>query len=141
MPCADIARRLGNASERAVRYRLDRLVKEGIIKITAITNHDLLGFSVVADVFIKVEPGLVMDVAKKLSGFECVNYVACSTGDHDISIQILAQSNLEVYTFVTDVVGKIPGVRRTSTSILPVILKRTFEWHMKKIENQSEPSE
>ncbi len=32
MPASEIARRIGDISERAVRYRIDRMVDEGIIR-------------------------------------------------------------------------------------------------------------
>jgi hypothetical protein len=35
-----------------------------------------------------------------------------------------------VYSFVTGVVAKIPGVRKTSTLIVPIILKDVYQWHI-----------
>jgi Lrp/AsnC family transcriptional regulator for asnA, asnC and gidA len=132
MHSAEIARRIGNISERAVRYRLDRLIEEGVIQVSAIVNPKQLGYTVVADVFIEVEPGAVQEVAQKLAGFECVSYVACSIGQRDISVQVLSQSNAEVFNFVSEVIGKIPGVRKTNTSIVPVVLKDVYQWRIPK---------
>ena len=36
MPASEIARQLGDISERAVRYRIDRMVTDGIIHIRAL---------------------------------------------------------------------------------------------------------
>ena len=130
MTCAEIARRLGNITERSVRYRLDRLRKSGLIKIAIITNHAAFGFVVTADVFIEVEPGMIQEVAKKLVKLANVTYVACSTGDRDVSAQVIARDNAEAYTFVTEVIAKVSGVRKTITSIVPVILKDTYDWHI-----------
>lgn len=123
MTCVEIARRIGNITERAVRYRIDRLIKKGIVEIRGNVNARNLGFHVFADVFIEVEPGLVIEVARKIAEFESVSYVACATGERDISVQIFAKDNAELYTFVTDVISRIPGVRRTHTSFVPVIIK------------------
>jgi len=109
MPCADIARQIGNITERSVRYRLNRLIENGIIKISPIANPLTLGYSVIADVFIEVEPGQILNVARRLVNFECVSYVAFSTGERDVSLQVVARDNAEVYMFVTDVIGRIPG--------------------------------
>ena len=127
---ADIARAIGNISERSVRYRIDRLVENDVVQIGAIPNPLKLGLSVTANVYIEVEPGSVYDVARKLAEFEMVCYVACSTGESDISVQIYAKNNMELYNFVADVIGKIPGVRRTTTAIIPVIIKDIFSWHI-----------
>lgn len=128
MSCAAIARRIGGISERSVRYRLDRLISEGIIRVSAIASPAALGYAVTADVFIEVEPGQVMAVARTMAGFECVTYLACSTGASDLSIQIVAPDNAELYRFVTEVAGKVPGVRKTTTVLLPLVLKDVYQW-------------
>lgn len=129
MPCAEIARRIGgNLTERTVRYRLNRLISEGIIRTSAVVNPQAIGFSVIADVFVEVEPGRIMEVARKLAEMECVTYVACSTGERDLSVQIVARNNEELYNFVTEVIGKVRGVRKTTTMLLPVVLKDVYQW-------------
>ena len=69
-----------------------------------------------------------MAVAREMTGFECVTYVACSTGASDLSIQIVAADNAELYRFVTEVAGKVPGVRKTTTVLLPLVLKDVYQW-------------
>lgn len=130
MSCADIARSLGDISERAVRYRIERLRQEKIIQISAIVNPASLGYAVIADVLLEVEPGSIDEVARRLAQYECVSYVSCSIGDKDISIQLVAKNNSEVYAFVTEVLGKVPGVRKTTSSIVPMILKDVYNWHI-----------
>lgn len=130
MSCAEIARRIGGISERAVRYRIARLVREGVIRVLAIPNPKVLGYPVVADVMIEVEPGHIQEVAERLRRYDCVSYVACSTGDRDVSIQVVARDNAELYRFVTEVVAQVPGVRRTETYLVPIILKDVYEWRI-----------
>ncbi len=72
----------------------------------------------------------ILDVAKKMTLYECISYVACGIGEPDISVQVLARDNAEVYRFVTEVIGKTPGVRKTTTSIVPLVLKDTHQWHI-----------
>jgi Lrp/AsnC family transcriptional regulator for asnA, asnC and gidA len=132
MPASVMARRIGGISERVVRYRIERIVKEGYIRISAITNPKSLGFSVTADVFLEVESNSILEVAKKAVEYDCVSYVACSIGESDISIQVVGHDTDEVYTFVTEVIGKIPGVRKTTTSIVPLVLKDVYQWRVPK---------
>ena len=40
--------------------------------------------------------------------YECVSYVAYAIGDTDLSVQVVAHDNNEVYRFVTEVIGKTP---------------------------------
>lgn len=132
MPASEMARRIGAISERVIRYRIERIVKEGYIQISAINNPKSLGYIVTADVFLEVESNSILEVAKKVSEYDCVSYVACSIGENDISIQVVGHDTNEVYHFVTDVIGKIPGVRKTTTSIVPLVLKDVYQWRIPK---------
>ncbi|PIZ26348.1 MAG: Lrp/AsnC family transcriptional regulator [Chloroflexi bacterium CG_4_10_14_0_8_um_filter_57_5] len=131
MPAAEIARRVGgNLSERVVRYRIERMVAEKVIQIRPIVNPKVFGYTIVADVFLEVESDSIQEVACKAAKYDCVSYVACSIGETDVSVQVYARDTAEVYRFVTEVIGKIPGVRKTTTSIVPVILKDVYEWRI-----------
>jgi Lrp/AsnC family transcriptional regulator for asnA, asnC and gidA len=128
MSCPEIARRIGNISERSVRYRIERLISNGVISITGSVNASTIGFPVIGDVFLEVEPGRVQDIAKQLAEYELISYIACSTGDSDISLQIFAHDNTELYNIVANDISKIPGVRRTHTSFVPFIVKDDKCW-------------
>ena len=130
MSIAEIARRVGEISERSVRYRLDRLRSEGVIQVSAIIHPRAVGYEVIADVWLEIEPGRVLDVAHKIAEFQQVSYVGCSTGERDLSFQIYARNNTDLYRFVTEVIGNIPGVRRTTTVLVPLVLKDVYDWQI-----------
>ena len=131
MPASEIARRVGGGiSERVVRYRIERLVQEKVIRLTAVVNPKSLGYPIVADVWLECESDSILEIAEKLSGYEMISYIACSIGETDVSIQIIARDTSEVYAFVTGVIGKIPGVRKTTTYIVPLVLKDVYQWRI-----------
>lgn len=130
MSASEIARRMGDISERAVRYRIDRMIEEGVIQISAVVNPEALGYTIKADVWLEVESDLILVVARKMALFENVTYVACGIGQNDISIQVVAKDTAEIYYFVTEVVRKVPGVRKTTTSIVPIVLKDVYQWRV-----------
>ena len=130
MPASEIARRLKGVTGRIVRYRIDRMVEEGLIQVSAVVKPQALGLSTIADILLEVESDSILEVAQKVTMFECVSYVACSIGETDVSVQIFARDTDEVYRFVTNVLGKIPGVRKTITSIVPMILKDVYQWRI-----------
>jgi Lrp/AsnC family transcriptional regulator for asnA, asnC and gidA len=131
MAAAEIARRLGGGiSERVVRYRIERMVKDQVIQIRPIVNPQAFGLTTRADVLLEVESDAIMDVAHKAMAYDCVSYVACSIGEMDVSIQLVAKDTTEIYRFVTEVIRKMPGVRRTTTSIVPIVLKDVYQWHI-----------
>jgi Lrp/AsnC family transcriptional regulator, regulator for asnA, asnC and gidA len=130
MPASEIARRLGDISERAVRYRIERMVSEGVIWVSAVAKPQAFGLTTIADVWLEVESDRIIEVAKKMAEFDNVSYVACSIGETDVSIQIVAKDTAEIYHFVTEVVRKVPGVRKTTTSIVPLIIKDVYQWRI-----------
>lgn len=129
-PASEIARRIGDISERAVRYRIDRMVNDGIIQISAVAKPQAFGLTTIADVWLEVESDRIREVAKKLAEFDNVSYVACGIGESDVSIQIVAKDTAEIYQFITEVVRKTPGVRKTTTSIVPLIIKDVYQWRV-----------
>lgn len=130
MSCSKIAARIGKISERAVRYRIDRLIKNKVIAVHGNVNAEGLGLVVFADVYIEVEPPLILKIAQQLAQYECVPYIACSTGQTDISIQVFSHDNNELFAFVTDVISQIPGVRKTHISFVPLKIKDDHIWHI-----------
>jgi Lrp/AsnC family transcriptional regulator, regulator for asnA, asnC and gidA len=130
MSSAEITRRIGHVSERAVRYRIDRLIRSGVIRISAIVNPQAVGFSVVGDVLIDVAPGRLQDVAAQLVEFETVSYVAGSVGEGDLSVQVYARDTEELLRFINEVIGKVPGVTRTKAAMVPWKLKDVYQWHV-----------
>lgn len=130
LSAAEIANRIGDVSERTVRNRLSSLFERKLIHIGALPDPTTLGMNLLADVAIQVEPGKVFEVAKQLADYENINYVACTTGETDISIQLGAKTVSELHAFVADTIGNLPGVRKTSTTIIPIILK-TFGYKTK----------
>ena len=141
MSASEIARRIGDISERAVRYRIDRMVEEGVIQISAVVNPEAFGLTINADAWLEVESDQILEVAKRLATFDNVRYVACGIGENDISIQLVAKDTSEIYHFITEVVRKIPGVRKTTTSIVPIILKDVYQWRVPERAVKSSPLE
>ncbi|MGB7873198.1 MAG: Lrp/AsnC family transcriptional regulator [Anaerolineales bacterium] len=138
MTASDIARRIDDISERAVRYRIERMVEEDVIRVSAIVNPQAFGLTTFADVWLEVESDKILEVANKMAEFKNVSYVACGIGETDVSIQVFAKDTAEVYRFVTEVVRKVPGVRKTTTSIVPIILKDVYQWRVPELKKSSD---
>jgi len=130
MPASEIARRIDGISERAVRYRIDRMVDAGSIQVSAVAKPQACGLTTIADVWMEVESDRILEVAKKMAEFDNISYVACGIGESDVSIQVVAKDTAEIYQFITEVVRKVPGVRKTTTSIVPLIIKDVYQWRV-----------
>jgi Lrp/AsnC family transcriptional regulator for asnA, asnC and gidA len=128
MSCSAIARAIGHVSSRAVRYRIDRLIEDKVIAIRPIVNPNALGYNIAADVFVQADPQRVEEVAEALSKLEEVNYVAITSGDRDIAVQVYTIDVAHLRLFMTKTLQSIPGVEHTKTYLLMQVLKDIDAW-------------
>jgi len=128
MSSAEIARKLKDITARTVTNRIEVLTEHEIINVRSIVNPEIVGYGVLADVFVEVEPDKVQAVAEALAVYSQISYVACAMGDADIIISIRAKNITELFNFVLEVVGQIPGVQHTETYPLPLKIKTMATW-------------
>lgn len=67
-------------------------------------------------------------MAEHLVNLPQISYVACATGDTDVIISVRARSINELYNFVIETLGTIPGVRHTYTYPLSLVIKNHTTW-------------
>ncbi len=140
MSSTEISRRLSDVSARTVTNRINQLTGQGIINVRAVVNPESIGYTVMADVFIDVEPGRVREVAHKVAEFPEVTYAACAAGESDVSISLRVRTIEELFDFINENIGKIPGVRRTQSYILPLKIKDFDTWLPPEIYNNKDSS-
>jgi Lrp/AsnC family transcriptional regulator for asnA, asnC and gidA len=128
LPGTEIARAIGAITPQRIRYRINRLVEQGIIRYIAIIEPRALGLSVTGDVFVEANPDCVANVALQLADNDQVSYVGYSIKSRYISFAIHTRSNEELFEFVTDVVGVLPGVIRTNIIVIPYMIKQSPDW-------------
>ena len=127
---ADMARRVQGVSERSVRYRIERLRRSGVLRVSAIINPLALGYGTIGDVLIDVAPGCLQEVAAQLVDLDQVSYVAGAVGDGDLNAQVYAHDTEELVRLTNEVIGVIPGVTRVRTVIVPWKLKEVCDWRV-----------
>ncbi len=130
---AEMARTIG-VSERTVSNHVSRLIDEGVISIVGFIDRGFFGYNVVADIYCLVEDADMEDIAREIAKFDEVSYVAISFGDRDISVQVFAKSPQDVKEFVQKKLAPLPGIARTTTVILPTVIKEIYEWKPIEIE-------
>ena len=122
---ARIARDVG-VSEGTVRRRLQALLQEGIIKVVALPDPEVLGYNTEALVGIQVDPDKIDEVARQLAGLRESAWVSVTTGSFDIFSWVTLPSSEELGNFLKSEVGTIPGVRRTETFVSLMVRKRNY---------------
>lgn len=122
---ARIARDVG-VSEGTVRRRLQSLLQDGVIKVVALPDPEVLGYNTEALVGIQVDPDKIDSVARQLAGLRESAWVSVTTGSFDIFSWVTLPSSEDLGNFLKSEVGTIPGVRRTETFVNLTVLKRNY---------------
>ena len=122
---ARIARDVG-VSEGTVRRRLKRLIQDGIIKVAALPDPEMLGYDTEALVGVQVDPDKIDVVANNLASLEESSWVSVTTGAFDIFTWVTLPSSEELGVFLKSKVGTIGGVRRTETFVSLSVRKRAY---------------
>jgi DNA-binding Lrp family transcriptional regulator len=120
---AQLARLVGR-SRSSVQSRIERLERDGVIAgytVRLAPQHEL--GAVRAHVMIKVGPKEARAVSAALSAIAQVRLLHSVSGDVDL-IAIAATSTVAEMDQVIDRIGALPGVERTTSSI---ILSTKFE--------------
>ena len=111
---ASIARTIG-ASEPTVRKRIERLVNDQIIKVTAVINPANSGYNVDILMGIRTKPGQSLTVGAQLGKFEQVLYLGYTTGRFDIIANMLFESDDQLFEFFSNTISKISGIVTTES--------------------------
>ncbi|NLM40612.1 MAG: Lrp/AsnC family transcriptional regulator [Firmicutes bacterium] len=127
MPFFTIANELGLA-EGTVRRRIGRLLDEGILRIVGVTDPFKIGLTTVAIVGLKVERALLDETASALVKMPEVRFVALSTGNFDLVIQVAVSNNDQLLDFLIRKLSDIPGILNTGTSLVLKVAKEDFAW-------------
>jgi Lrp/AsnC family transcriptional regulator for asnA, asnC and gidA len=123
-PYAHIADELG-VSAGMIRQRTQRLIDEGVIRITAITNPFLMGYPVMALVGVNVGGTRIRKVAERVAEFEEVIYLVLATGSYDLLVEVVCRDNSHLVEFLTERLHAVEGVRDTETFMYLEIMKET----------------
>ena len=120
---AEIARRLG-LSRTTVQNRIERLERQGVIGGYTVRVHDDYERTRIrAHILITVRPKQMPAVVKALQAVREVRVLYSISGGFDLIALAVAGSVSEM-DVLTDAIGAIDGVERTTTSI---ILSTKFE--------------
>ena len=116
-PTAEIGRRLG-LSRTTVQGRIERLERQGVILgYTARISDDVERGAVRAHVMITVGPKNARGVETSLRALPAVRVLHSVSGAFDLLAVVVAPSVAEMDA-VIDQIGDLPGVERTTSSII-----------------------
>ena len=133
MSSRDMSRRLGDVSDRVVRYRLRRLLDRRVLLVQARLNPHEVGYPVVADSLIQVLPWKFADVCASLAAMERVCYISAAPvdrGGRQLSIETNCRDEDELADFVQTQLPRIDGVLGAQTMVVPRLVKDVAAWRI-----------
>lgn len=111
-----IADRL-NISVGTARTRLNKLIEEGTVNIIGRVDPDKVGFRCYAHIAVFVRPATLKEkLAKKIATFPEVSFLAMTSGDYDLEVDVMCRDNNHLVDFVNDI-SKLEGIHQTKTTI------------------------
>ena len=113
----EIAESVG-VSEGTVRNRIERLIRDDILRIVGVTNPARLGLNTAAVISISAELARITDIAERIAAADGVVYVGYTTGNADIIALAFFPSNDELTDFMTQTLAAIPGILKAETNII-----------------------
>jgi Lrp/AsnC family transcriptional regulator for asnA, asnC and gidA len=129
MPYSVIARHL-DSNEATVRKRVERLLRDGVVEIVGVSNPYRIGLETHVLIGMEVDLSRLDEVAEQLAAMEEFSYVACASGEYDIVAVGVFVSDAELYHFISRKLAKIEGIRKTYTSHLLRLMRRTFNYRI-----------
>jgi Lrp/AsnC family transcriptional regulator for asnA, asnC and gidA len=112
----------------SVRHRLQRLIKEGVIKFDVMTNPFVLGYQVWTMIEIQVDIAQIEAVAQQLARCPEVYLVYIMAGRYDILVGTVFRTSEEFLEFITGKLAKFPGITRTTSSSVLRLDKRSMNF-------------
>ena len=129
-----VAQRVGVA-EATVRSRYARLVDDGILQVTGVTNPLGLGFDAMAMIGLNTT-GSPEAVADTIAGWEETSYVVVTTGRFDVLVEVVCVDRHHLLD-LTSRIRSVEGVVTTETFLYLDLAKQIFSWGTRDAEEVS----
>lgn len=107
-----IARVLGRNRE-TVRYRLNRLISEDILRVLCVTKYERLGYQFMLIIGIRVRPGCIESVAQELADLPGVIDVSLTGSRYNLMVWALFRDRKELVHFVSKHLAGISNIMST----------------------------
>jgi DNA-binding Lrp family transcriptional regulator len=120
----ELATALGTSASTVSR-RLDALLAAQMVRLACEVDLSLLGIASEALLWIATEPGRLEAAATALSRHPQVRFTAATTGAANLLVAVAAENLNGLYTFLTETVGALDGVRNLEVTPILNSVKRT----------------
>ena len=100
-----------------IRTRFNKLINDGTVNIIGRVDPEKVGFRSYAHIAVFVRPATLKEkVAQRISKMPEVSFLAMTSGDYDLEVDVMCRDNNHLVAFVNEI-SKIEGVYQTKTTI------------------------
>lgn len=100
-----------------IRTRFNKLINDGTVNIIGRVDPEKVGFRSYAHIAVFVRPATLKEkVALRISKMPEVSFLAMTSGDYDLEVDVMCRDNNHLVAFVNEI-SKIEGVYQTKTTI------------------------
>lgn len=106
-----------NISDGTVRFRVNRLMEMGLLKISALINPFFFKNSILALIGMELESRTHHETMKKISEMDGVISVCNTAGEFDLFVEVFLKSRDELNRFLFEELPQITGIKSTHTFV------------------------
>ena len=111
--------RILDISEGTVRQRIKRLKESGILQIKGLINPEILSNQQLAMVAVTLQESYQLEhKAEELANLQNVLNVSITTGQYDIFVEVMIDSNRGLVDFLTKELPKVKGISKTESFLM-----------------------
>ena len=111
-----IAKKL-KVSIGTIRTRFNKLIEDSTIHIVGRVNPDKVGFNSYAHIAVYIRPATLKEkIAQKISRMPEVSFLAGTSGDYDLEVDVMCRNNEHLVEFINGL-SKLEGVHQTKTTV------------------------
>jgi len=128
-PSLEIARSLGVA-EGTVRKRIERLVRDKVIQISAWADPLQIGYQNYAVLMMSMDLHHLDRGAEEIAQMPEVFFLGTCIGEFNLFISACFRSLEHMHEFMTQRLAKVAGIQRVSTSHVTRVVKRDYSFEI-----------
>jgi len=136
-PSSEIALAL-DVPRTTVARRIDRLVRDGVIRVGVLANNAKIGLPVHTMTELCAEPTRLEAVAEVVAACDEVRWVGMVTGHFDLLFEGFFRSEVHLRDFLTNL-GKTGGITRMRTAHVLKVPKLAFNWEQMRHAGEEVP--
>ena len=107
-----------------IRSRVSKLIEDKTIQVVGRVDPERVGFHSYANIKISIRPAnLINQLAEKLLEFKEISFMAVTSGDFDIEIDVMCRDNNHLVELVNTRISQLEGVYQTQTNMYFKVLK------------------